>query len=630
MTHRHKLAIVTTAAAICTALLLIPGRGLGQLPVDEKAKAALKAKLIAKNFEQNARPLTLFDRQGKVVGTVGPRALYNQPVFSPDGTRIAVVKNDPEKEAADIWALDVATGNGTQVSFSAPREGARAPVWSPDGAQIAYVAFREGSEGLYRKAANGEGAEELLYKLPGAGIVLTDWSLDGRFLSYYSTQLGESILYALPLAGERKPVELARSKSQMLAARLSPDSRFLAYRSNESGKNEVYVQTFDPARGPQAQPAGKWQISNGGLGLIHWRRDGRELYYLAADRGIMAVEVSTAPAFEFGKPRLLFKAPDSIPVQGTPGGLGSISRDGQYVVFNVPAAPPQRQITLFDRAGKVIRTVGEPGLWGQPSLSPDGSRVAVTRNDPATAWQDIWTFDVDTGKGTPVTNDQPADLNPIWSPDGKQILYASARENGNYFGIYRRAWDGSGAEELLFRYTPGAGLNLTDVSPDGKLVSFSSGGVVFVVPLTGADPLARKAIEVSREEFNTSSGRFSPDARFLAYLSDETKRAELYVRGFDASGAGPAGGKWQVTQEGAQGMIFWRHDGREVFYANVESDAVNFVLMAVDVATSPQFRSGTPRMLFRLPTGPTGPNSPGSVSGDGQRIVFTMPVQPAR
>src|SRR5207247_4814534 len=128
---------------------------------------------------------------------------------------------------------------------------------------------------------------------------------------------------------------------------------------------------------------------------------------------------------------------------------------------------------------------------------------------------DIWVIDMSTGRGTAVTNDMPPDTGPMWSPDGSQVLYTSLR--GNYWGIYRKAWDGTGSEELLFQYTPGAGMNLTDISADGKFLSFSSGGVVNMVALTGSDPLARKAIEFSREEFDTMQGRFSPDGRFVAY-----------------------------------------------------------------------------------------------------------------
>jgi Tol biopolymer transport system component len=629
MKHAYRIAVSTTAvAAFFAVLLLIPGRA--QAPsADEKAKT--RARNIAQIFEQNARTITIFDREGKVVKTVGPKGIYNQPVLSPDAKRVAVVEADlhPEStdqfaQTADIFVFDVATGARTRITTSGNREQAIAPVWSPDGTQLAYLALRGGSQGLYRKAANGEGSEELLYQLPGAGYILSDWSLDGRFLNYSSTQLGESILYAFPLTGERKPVEVTKSTSQMLAARLSPDSRLAAYRSDESGKPEVYVRSFDPAGG---QVAGKWKVSDGGLGMVAWRRDGQEMYYLAADRGIMAVSVSTTPTFEFGKPKLLFKAPDSFPVAGTPGGFAGVSRDGQRFVLVVPPVPNLRQITVYDRQGKPVRKVGEPGLYDLPALSPDGTKLAVMRNDPITNNLDIWSFDMSTGKGTPVTNDDAQDFTPIWSPDGKQILYASQPRGGRFTSIYRKAADGSGSAEQLFQFTPGAGLQLTDVSPDGKYVTFSSGGAVFVVALSGTDPLARKAIEYLRDEYNAFLGRFSPDSRFMAMLSDESERNQVWVRPFDtASGTAPEG-KWRVSKDGADSMIAWRADGKEMYYLHNDVETGDAMVMAVDIATSPSFQPGTPKLLFRLPVSPQGnPGQWKNVTRDGQQFVFTVPV----
>ena len=635
MKHTFRMSITTTAAAAFVAVLL-QTPGMGQvLSAEEKART--KARDIAQTIELASRVITIYDRQGKVIKTVGPKGLYQQPVFSPDAKRIAVVETDlhpestdPFAQTADIFVYDADTGARSRITTSGNREQAIAPVWSPDGTQLAYLALRGGSQGLYRKTSNGQGSEELLYKLPGAGYILSDWSLDGKFLNYSSTQLGQSVLYALPLDGEHKPVEVTKSTSTMQAARLSPDSRLLAYRSDESGKFEVYVRSFEPAGGTGA---GKWKISDGGLGMVAWRRDGQELFYYAPDRGIMSVSVSTSPAFEFGRPKLLFKAPDSFPVSGTPGGLASISRDGQRFALVVPPPPRLRQITVLDRQGKTVRKVGEPGLYDLPALSPDGTRVAVVRSDPATNNVDIWSIDMSTGKGTAITNDEDQDITPIWSPDGKQILYVSIpARNATFWSIYRKAADGSGSAEQLFRFTPGASLQLTDISADGKYLGFSSGGALFVVALTGTDPLARKAIEYVRDEYSEFLGRFSPDSRFVAYVSDESERNQVWVRPFDStSGTPPAEGKWRVSKDGGDGMIAWRADGRELYYLHNDIDTGDTMVMAVDVSMSPpSFQAGTPKLLFRLPMSPQGnPGQWKNVTKDGQQFIFTVPVPEA-
>src|SRR5687768_13666689 len=246
---KYRTAMIAASATVAAIFLLAPLAGFGQSDAEKaKARAAQRDRGIALAREHNAQILTLYDRQGKVVDIVEERDFYNQPTISPDKTRIAVVKNHPETETQDIWVIDVATEKGTKITnASERRELSRAPVWSPDGKQLAYVSLRAGSEALYRKSANGEGAEELLYKHAGFGMNLMGWSLDGRYLSYFTTDLTGGILYLLPLeaTGERKPVEAFRSTSTVQGARLSPDSRFLSYMSNESGKAEMYVRPVD-------------------------------------------------------------------------------------------------------------------------------------------------------------------------------------------------------------------------------------------------------------------------------------------------------------------------------------------------------------------------------------------------
>ena len=618
-----KIAIPATAVLLCTALLLAQTPAE---PQDEKAKAKAerKAKDIARAFEQNARMFTLFDRQGKTLNTVGTRAMYANPTLSPDGKRVAYSKADMAKETQDLWVMDLATASELQITAGKAREGTFGAVWSPDGSQVAYTGLRDGTFSVYRKAANGQGAEELLYKLPGIAAP-TDWSADGRFLSLSSGDLGGSVLSALPLSasGERKPIEVFRSPKQVQGGRLSPDGRLIAYLSNESGKNEVYVRVFDSTGGSSAGSAGPWKISEqGGLGMTSWRKDGNEFYFMAADRSIMAVSVNTLPAIEFGKPRVLFHPEDAIAANP---GLATISKDGERVLIAVP--PPQlRQLTIFDRQGKPVRAVGEPSTFVvQPHFSPDGTKLVYMKQDPKTSDIDIWTYDLESGKEYAVTRDNWPENAPIWAPDGKRVMYASTRDS--YSSIYRRNWDGTGEEEMLFRYTPGAGIVLTDSSPDGKFLVFFT-GVLVMVPLTGSDPLARKSIDWLRDEYDNVGGKFSPDGRYIAYLAnvEDPMALDVYVRPFDASkpDSPPPGEAVQVSKNAvASGMISWRADGKELYFMTRDWE-----VMAVDVTTTPTFQAGTPKLLFKLPVQPVGNALQWkNVSGDGQRFVFSMPAR---
>jgi Tol biopolymer transport system component len=620
-----RIRFAPSAAIVCAALLLAPSVGEAQLPRDP----AERARVIAQIMEANARQLTLFDRRGELVAAFGPRDLYNQPVLSPDATRVAVIKPDLEKETNDLWVLDVKTSRGVQITSSQAREGANSPAWSPDGNNLAYVALRQGYYGLYRKPSNGQGAEELLYK-NSAPMTLTDWSQDGKYLTYFSADLTGGGLYALPLDGgaERKPVEVLRNKSQNQGPRLSPDSRFMTYTSNVTGRTEVFAIPFDPAAPSGATPgAGPWQISDqGGNGMVFWRRDGKELYYLGADRSIMAVEIgagTTGP--QFGKPRVLFR-PSADIVPGVGPGTASVSRDGERFVIAVPR-PQLRQLTMYDRQGKVVSTIGQPGFYNQANLSPDGTRAVVMRNDPQTGNVDIWTVELASGTGTPITSDTHPENAPIWSPDGKQVAYVSTREGIS--GIYRKSADGTGDAELLFQYTPGAGMVLTDWSPDGKFMTFFTGVLVMVPIGTNQKPAERKEIDWLREDYDVAQGRFSPDNRYIAYVSNEAnvERLEVFVRPFDSNkpDAPPPGAPVQISKDGVNGMIVWRPDGKELYYMTR-----NWEVMAVDVTTTPTFKAGTPRMLFSLP-GPL-PGNPlqwKNVSHDGQRFIFAMPASSA-
>jgi Tol biopolymer transport system component len=409
----------------------------------------------------------------------------------------------------------------------------------------------------------------------------------------------------------------------LAAPRFSPDGRYLSYlqQNIQIQKSDIFVRPVEGSGGP-------WRIAEGARSPAIWRNDGKELYYMGQDFAVMAAQVGTSPSFAIAKTDVLFRQPNGVPLN-----IRDLSRDGERLLVLVPPRGPQlQQISIFDREGKLVSKVGEPGAYGGPAFSPGGTHLAVTRTDLKTGSNLIWTIDIATGKAVAVNDDKHPAQGPMWSPDGKYILYTAVRGSGTAvaMGVYRKPADGTGSEELLFRYTPGAGLGLTDISPDGKYLLCGSGGVLLVVPLAGTDPLARKAIEFSRGEFNETVGRFSPDGRFIAYRSDEDNalKGEVYVRPFDVATGMPGDGKWRVSKDGVNAMIHWRADGKEIFFRGLNLESNDLVVMSADVSADKGFQTAASKVLFKLP-GPLNGNL-NNIRRDGQRFVFAVNVPAAR
>jgi Tol biopolymer transport system component len=594
-----------------------------ELSTQAKSKelAEARAKRNALAFENNATIITFVDRYGKQTGKVGEKAMYDETSLSPDGKHIAVVKEDLPNESADLFILDVETGASTRLTTSARTEFVMGPVWSPDSKRVAYVTIRKGQESIYLRSANGQGAEEQVYQNPGAFLNLSDWSADGKFLAYAKSDLKGGNLYFLPLADkEHKPVEVLHSDLRLFQPKFSPDGRYLSYIViDTSNKAEGFVR---PVNAPADAKA--VQISDAVSSPVFWRRDGKTIYFMARNQSVMAAEVSTSPSFTFKQPEVFYKQQGAVPDRIT-----YISADGdRLVVLPRPRGKQLQQITIFNREGQVLQKVGEPDMYSSPSFSPDGTRLLVSKNDRDKGQADLWVIDIATGKSTQITNETFPKFNPLWSPDGRRIYYTSLRNDGN-FRVYRRPADGIGNEETLFQYTPGAGLALSDIAPDEKSLICESGGVILTVPLTGIDPDKRTAIESLREEFDDTAGRLSPDGKFLLFRSDEkqAERFEVYVRPIDLSTGKVAQSKVQVSKDGAQVMLHWRNDGKEVFFRGMDLDSNDLRVMSADISTTPTLHAETPKLLFKLP-GPLGGNL-GNISRDGQRFVFAVNVPAA-
>ena len=293
------------------------------------------------------RQFRWLDRAGRPLGGGGNAGLYTTNFdLSPDGTQIAVAQRNRETLQYDVWLLDWARSLPTRFTFDPALTPNGNVVWSPDG-RIAFASERAGNRDIFEKRANGVGAETPLL------ATSTDewpehWSADGRYLAYgrNTTQgtTGSGALFALPLFGDRKSITVSDTPFNEDEPRFSNDGRWLAYNSNESGTHQVYVVSF-----PEIDQ--KRQISTDGGAQPHWRRDGKELYYLAMDGRVMTVDLRISARFESDVPRALFNtglAVDPIRDQF------AVTADGQRFLVQLPvvegAATPISVIVNWTRS----------------------------------------------------------------------------------------------------------------------------------------------------------------------------------------------------------------------------------------------------------------------------------------
>lgn len=281
-------------------LILVAAAAVAQQPAGEAGRPAPRGTVDGR--------LTLFDRQGNKVGTVGEPGIYRTLTISPDGKRVAVERTDRETQNRDIWLINVATGASTRFTSDPGWEAF--PIWSPDGSRIIFTSNRDGGVyNLYEKASSGSGNEKLLYKsMEGKGP--TSWSPDGKFLVYYS--LGQPThlrLLAVSGAPDRAVIPLVDPQFNSITARFSPDGRWIVYTSNESGKNEISVRPFDASTGTAGNPV---TITNGGGRTPVWSGDGKELFYISQDGTMMALDVSAGATFKAGTAKPLFKTPSAV------------------------------------------------------------------------------------------------------------------------------------------------------------------------------------------------------------------------------------------------------------------------------------------------------------------------------
>jgi eukaryotic-like serine/threonine-protein kinase len=263
------------------------------------AFAAGAAGVVAYRSASPDSHLVWVDRTGTEVGTFATSADYHNPWLSPDQKRIAVEKTDGVTGRHTIWVLDLSRGSTSRLVFDTA--GAHGPAFSPDGRRVAFASNRLGGVDLYSIRADGTGPDDLLLRSPErASLILNDWSSDQRLLLYQSNPRGQQDLWTLPVFPTLEPQPFLQTVANERHGQFSPDVRWIAYSSDESGVPEIYVRRFPDA-------GGKWQVSTHGGAQPRWRRDGKELFYLAPDGKLMAAVVTaSASTFETDSARALF------------------------------------------------------------------------------------------------------------------------------------------------------------------------------------------------------------------------------------------------------------------------------------------------------------------------------------
>ena len=505
-----------------------------------------------------------------------PQKMSFEPAlaFSPDGSSLAFTATDGYG-IRTLWVRQLDSSTPRQLSGT---EGAQFPFWSPDSKFIGFFASRK-----LKKIEAAGGQPEILAEVstdPRGGC----WGKDGTIL--YTPSINNPLFAVSSSGGPSKPVttlDQSRAETSHRWPSFLPDGRQFIYfaRGTQKDLEGIFVNSLDSDQPKflfrsRLQAAFVPAVRNQNEGFILSIRDGS---LVSTPFDPTRVEILGEAKTIVGK--VLNNAGESGATA-----LASFSSSSNGHIAFLSAENQITQLRFVDRTGKVLGVLGQPAIYHDFALSPDRSKIAVAREDEST--QDIWMIDVSSGASTRLTFDPAPDVFPVWSINGDRIIFASGRTGTN--SILQRPASGAGDDEMLLP-TNGKNIYTLDASPDGKYILYESqDGVnnsvdLWLLPTAGD----RTPIAYMQTAANESDARFSPDGKWLAYVSDESGRPEIYVRSFSGSN-----GKWQVTTAGGIQPI-WSSDGKELYYVDPDKN-----LTAVKVDTSSAIRFGEHTSLFQV------------------------------
>jgi len=484
------------------------------------------------------------------------------------------------------------------------------PFWSADNKSVAFF-----EDGKLKAAEIAGGPAKTICEAPSP-ITVGTWSRDGVIL--YSS--GGVIYRVLAAGGEPTAISTPdkSTESEHITPVFLPDGRHYLYLGIGAKPEDsaIYVGDIEVKGKGTKLFASKSRAVYADPGYVLFNREGT-IYAHAFNAAKLALEGEPIRIAD-GVPNVSGSNLTSTNLSGT-ASFG-VSQTGVliYRIGNGAGNAPQtssnpvidRTLTWIDRAGARIGQVGGPGAYAGVDLSRDDKRVAVHVHEAAGG--DSWFFDSDQGRMQRLTFDATQDNSmPIWSPDGARFAFASKR--GNKWGLYVKLADGTSKEELIAESDiPKSPMSWT---PDGKVLVYETnapqGDDIWYVPVTGD----KKPVPFLQTPANERFPQLSPDGKWIAYQSNETGRAETYIKPFPE---GP--GKWQISTDGGSSPR-WRADGKELFFVLAPN------MNAVDIkASGASIVAGAPRVLFGIANDPTSTHPTDymfyAVSGDGKRFLI--------
>ena len=501
--------------------------------------------------------------------------------ISPDGRHLAFIGVSDGVRRVWVRSLDL-----LEARALAGTEGAQHPFWSPDSRFLGFLA-----DGKLKKIEVAGGPSQTLCDARvGVGGTWAEASNDGEGVIVFAPSPRGNLLRVSDTGAEPTPatfLDTSAGESTHRYPHFLPDGRNFLYsvwgsRNNRSGN----LGSLDSE---PAQPPG----SKAGTPLL---RDNTPVRYappssqhpkgyllFARENSLMAREFDADRLEATGQPFAVAGGVRANSSNARPSDF-SVSRTG-VLAYRSSVGSRRYQLVWFDRTGKRLDAVGEPGPHTALSVSPDKTQIAVSRMDDN---RDIWIHDLKRKVVSRFTFDPDMDFSHTWSADGRYLAFSASR-GGSAFDLYLKPTSGAGESELLLDNDNDKGPR--DWSHNGRLLLFveqspETDWDLWVLPLEGE----RKPVPYLQTEFAESLGQFSPDSGWVAYVSNESGREEIYVQPYPADG-----GKWQVSTDGGT-QPRWRADGKELFYLTVDNK-----VMAADIQAGETFRAGVPRMLFQAP-----------------------------